>query len=273
MDLKLGNKHFVITGGTGGIGEAIISLLYKEGAKISVLYFKNIQKARELAESYNNQNINFIQCDLRKEDEVKKFFKTSTEHFGRIDGLVANAGIWVSDSILTSKMSLKQWENIIQVNLTGVFLCVKEFFLNLENYPEDNASLVLIGSTAGLFGEAGHADYSATKAALMYGLTKTWKNEIVSFAKLGRVNTVAPGWVNTPMAKESLKDDKVVRKILQSIPIQKIATPFDIASLTVFLLSDRVASHLNGETIMVHGGMEGRVLYDIDQTKLDNIDK
>ncbi|MCG3219739.1 MAG: SDR family oxidoreductase, partial [Candidatus Heimdallarchaeota archaeon] len=117
------------------------------------------------------------------------------------------------------------------------------------------------------------ADYSATKAALMYGLTKTWKNEIVSFAHLGRVNTVAPGWVSTPMAKKSLKDKQVVRKILQTMPIQKIATPFDIASLTVFLLSDKTASHINGETIMVHGGMEGRVLYDISQTKLDLIDE
>ena len=170
-------------------------------------------------------------------------------------------------------MSLEQWENTVRVNLTGVFLCVKEFFVNLKEFQQDNASLILIGSTAGYFGEAGNADYSATKAALMYGLTKTWKNEIISFASLGRVNTVAPGWVVTPMAEETLEDEQKVRKILQTMPLQKIATPFDIASLVVFLLSDKAASHINGETIVVAGGMEGRVLFDIDQTNLEFLEK
>jgi NAD(P)-dependent dehydrogenase (short-subunit alcohol dehydrogenase family) len=271
MDLNLDNKHFVVTGGTGGIGEAILSLLSKENAKISVQYFKNKQKAEELKKLYGQDNINLLQCDFRQENEVKSFFEKSINRFGRIDGLVANAGIWSSTRTLTSELNLKQWENIIKVNLTGVFLCVKEFFINLENHPADNASLVLIGSTAGWFGEAGHADYSASKSALMYGLTKTWKNEIISFAQLGRVNTVAPGWVSTPMAKKSLEDKQVVRKILQTMPLQKIANSLDVASSVVFLLSDKTAGHINGETIMIHGGMEGRVLYDINQTNLDLI--
>ncbi len=273
MDLELNNKHFVVTGGTGGIGEAILSLLSKEGARINVQYFTNVGKVKELETLYKDHSVNFIQCDLRQEEEVKKFFEKSVKHFGRIDGLIANAGIWAEEYTLTSEMSLKQWENTIQVNLTGVFLCVKEFFINLKNHPGNNASLVLIGSTAGMFGEAGQADYSATKSALMYGLTKTWKNEIVSFAQLGRVNTVAPGWVSTPMAEKSLKDKQVVRKILQTIPIQKIAKPLDVAFSVVFLLSDKAAGHINGETIMVHGGMEGRVLYDKNQTKLDFINE
>jgi NAD(P)-dependent dehydrogenase (short-subunit alcohol dehydrogenase family) len=268
MDLDLNRKHFVITGGTGGIGEEIVSLLVKEHAKISVQYFKNEKKAEELEKLYQDSEINFIQTDLRAEDQIKQLFQRSIEKFGRIDGLVANAGIALN-RVITSDMSLEQWNNTLQVNLTGVFLCVREFFKNLEKFPADNASVVLIGSTAGLFGEAGHADYSATKAALMYGLTKTWKNEIISFASLGRINTVAPGWVITPMAEETLKDIQRVRKILQTMPLQKVATPSDIASLVVFLLSDKVAGHINGENIVVAGGMEGRVLFDLNETNLD----
>ena len=273
MDLELRNKHFVVTGGTGGIGEAIISLLIEEEAKISVQYFRNTQKADELSRLFADDSINFLQCDLRNENEVKDFFEKSKNKFGRIEGLVANAGIWSGVSSLTSDISLEQWENTLRVNLTGVFLCVKEFFINLKEFPQNNASIVLIGSTAGHFGEAGNADYSATKAALMYGLTKTWKNEIISFASLGRVNTIAPGWVSTPLAEGTLKDKQKVRKILQTMPLQKIATPFDIASSVVFLLSDKTAGHINGETIIIAGGMEGRVLFDMNQTKLDFFDQ
>ena len=156
---------------------------------------------------------------------------------------MANAGIWPHDDLLTADMSLEQWENTLKTNLTGVFLCVREYFRNLKEYPKDTASLVLIGSTAGLFGEAGHADYSATKAALMHGLTKTWKNEIIHYAPLGRVNTVAPGWVITPMAEESLKNEELVKRTLQTIPLRKMALPIDIANIVVLFSGFNILSN------------------------------
>jgi len=268
MDLNLEGKHVLVTGGTGGIGEAILSLLYEEGTKISFQYLKNEKKAHEIRNSYSNNRILGIQADLRKEIEVSKLFQKAVEKFGKIDGLVANAGVCFPENVITSEMSLEQWENTLKINLTGVFLCVREFFKNLKAKPGKYGSLVLIGSTAGKFGEAGYVDYSATKSALMYGLTRTWKNEIVNFAKYGRVNTVSPGWVFTPMSEETLEDKNTVRKILQTIPLKKIANVKDIAPIVVYLLSDKVAGHLSGENIMVDGGMEGRILFDPDEIKI-----
>ncbi|MCE7741791.1 MAG: SDR family oxidoreductase [Candidatus Heimdallarchaeota archaeon] len=268
MELKLKDKHILVTGGTGGIGRAIVELLVLEGAKVSIHFHKNTAKAQELQNKHISGKVVLLKGDLKIESEVKDVFSKATNHFGRIDGLVANAGIWAPTSKLTTELDLEQWKNTLDVNLTGVFLCVKEFFKNLIQYPDSNASLVLIGSTAGLFGEAGYSDYSATKAALQYGLTNTWKNEIVNFASLGRVNTVAPGWVLTEMAEKSLEDKEALKKILQTIPLKKIAKPEDVARTVVYLLSDHAAGHISGNTLLVHGGMEGRVLFDKDDISI-----
>ncbi|MBA7543736.1 3-oxoacyl-[acyl-carrier-protein] reductase FabG [subsurface metagenome] len=268
MDLELKNKHILVTGGAGGIGQSIVSTLAQEGSNVSLHYRTSEEQALKIQEKNSKEQIFTIYADLTEEADVHKLFRDAIGKFGRIDGLVVNAGIWSPDSALTSELTLERWEKTIKVNLTGSFLCVKEFFINLKNHSDDNGSIVLIGSTAGLFGEAGYADYSATKAALMYGLVKTWKNEIVQYASLGRVNTVAPGWVKTPMAEESLRDKEGFKKILQTIPLKKIAYPVDIAALVTFLLSDKVAGHISGETIMVHGGMEGRLLFDKNEIDL-----
>lgn len=268
MDLHLKNKHILVTGGTGGIGRSIIEHLILEGSKISIHYHKNTKMAQELQNQYIEGKVVLLKGDLRKEEEVLEIFSKANNHFGRIDGLVANAGVWSPSPKFTAELELEQWQNTLAVNLTGVFLCVKAFFKNLQKYPDKTASLVLIGSTAGLFGEAGHADYSATKAAIQYGLTNTWKNEIVNYAPFGRVNTVAPGWVLTEMAEKSLEDKETVRKILQTIPMKKIAKPEDVARTVVYLLSDHSAGHISGNTIMVHGGMEGRVLFEKENLSL-----
>ncbi|MBY9001756.1 MAG: SDR family oxidoreductase [Candidatus Heimdallarchaeota archaeon] len=274
MDLQLKGKHILVTGASGGIGRAIVKLLYEERASITLQVFQNIDGARNfLLEYKEKERINLVKADLRKEADVSNLFAIANEKLGRIDGLVANAGIWPNEAKFTSELSLEQWNNTLNVNLTGVFLCVKEFFKNLQEYPENQASIVLIGSTAGLFGEAGHADYSATKSALMYGLTKTWKNEIVHFASEGRVNTVAPGWTYTPMAEGSLKNKEEVKNILQTIPLRKIASVDDIASAVLFLLSDKFSGHISGETLMVDGGMEGRRLFNKDQISMDFLKK
>lgn len=268
MDLQLKGKHILVTGASGGIGRAIVEALYEEDSKITLHVFKNVEIAKNLRRKLgDDERLHIVQADLRNEEDVSKMFKSANDKYGRIDGLVANAGIWSPEPKLTSQLSLERWNNIIKVNLTGVFLCVKEFFKNLEKHLEKQASVVLIGSTAGSFGEAGYADYSATKSALMYGLTKTWKNEIIHFASLGRVNTVAPGWTYTQMAEESLKDETNVKKILQTIPLRKIASVEDIASSVLFLLSDIASGHMSGETLVVAGGMEGRRLF--DQKEID----
>jgi NAD(P)-dependent dehydrogenase (short-subunit alcohol dehydrogenase family) len=260
MELGLSNKHVLVTGGAGGIGQSIVKLLHQEGAKISLHYNKSKDKACQIKDQLNSNSLALIQGDLGKETDVERIFQEAIDYFGRVDSLVANAGIWAPEYTFTDKMNLDRWEKTLRVNLTGVFLCVREFFRNLQTFKEDTASIVLVGSTAGQFGEAGYADYSATKAALMYGLTKTWKNEIVTYSTLGRINCVAPGWVFTEMAEKSLREEGKMEKIFQTMPLKKIAQVEDIASIVVFLLSEKTAGHISGETIMVHGGMEGRVL-------------
>ncbi|MCG3258891.1 MAG: SDR family oxidoreductase [Candidatus Heimdallarchaeota archaeon] len=262
MDLNLTNKHILLTGGTGGIGKAIIEQLVEEEARVTIHYNTNIVSATEIQKKYDSSNVFLVQGDLRKEKDIENLFSLANDHFGRIDSLIANAGIWGSESTLTSDLSLDQWNNTLEVNLTGVFLCVRAFFRNLIKYPGKSASIVLVGSTAGFFGEAGHADYSASKAALMYGLTKTWKNEIINYVEMGRVNSVGPGWVLTEMAMKSLEDMEEVRKILQTVPMQKIASTTDVANTVLFLLSAKASGHISGESLLVSGGMEGRVLFD-----------
>jgi len=273
MELGLSNKHILVTGGAGGIGKAIVKLLHEEGANISLHYNKSKERALEIQKNCDPKKVQLVQGDLRKEDDVKNIFSSAIDNYGRIDYLIANAATASPERALTSDITLERWNNTIQTNLTGVFLCVREFFNNLKQFPDKFGSAVLIGSTAGEFGEAGHADYSATKAAMMYGLTKTWKNEIVKFAPLGRINTVAPGWVYTKMAEGTLDDTEALKKILQTIPMSKIAVTEDIAHAVVFLLSEITSGHISGQTLMIHGGMEGRLLYEKDEVDLSFTNK
>jgi NAD(P)-dependent dehydrogenase (short-subunit alcohol dehydrogenase family) len=158
-------------------------------------------------------------------------------------------------------MDLEQWNNTVASNLTASFLCAREYFRYLEHVQPDNASLVLIGSTAARFGEEGHADYAASKAGLTYGLTLTLKNEIVRLVPAGRVNAVSPGWTLTRMAESALRDHENVIPAMQTRAIKRVARAEDIANAVVFLASDTLAGHITGEILTVSGGMEGRRLH------------
>ncbi|MFX1252799.1 MAG: SDR family NAD(P)-dependent oxidoreductase [Promethearchaeota archaeon] len=271
MDPKLEDKHVLITGASGGIGTVTTRLFLQENARVSAQYHHQVESLMTLKSSYP-KTLNVIQGDIRKESDVKNLFDKSTEYFGRVAVLIANAGIWPSEEVPIHEMTLAQWHNTLAVNLTGVFLCTKYFFQNLKSYPAKYASLILVGSTAGVFGEAGHADYATSKAALS-GLMKTLKNEIVHLAEHGRVNLVNPGWTLTPMANETLKDKVTVKRVLQTIPLRKIALPIDIGQVILYLASDNLSGHVSGQEITIAGGMEGRVLFspeDIDQGDSEN---
>ena len=263
LDTGLNNQHALITGASGGIGIELTKAFLEEGAKVSAVYNTSKELLKKIHSDYQH-NISILQADVRKESEVKSLFELAVANFGRVDILVANAGIWVSKDTIISEMTLEQWQNTIAVNLTGAYLCSKYFFQNLERNPGDIASLILIGSTAGVFGEAKHADYATSKAGL-YGLMMSLKNEIIHFASRGRVNLVNPGWTLTPMAEKSLDNHEDVKRILQTIPLRKIATPKDIANTVVYLASDKLSGHLSGQSFTIAGGMEGRVLFSLDE--------
>jgi len=263
MDLKLKGKHIIITGASGGIGIELTRQFLTEGANVTACYNREKRQLNDMLESFSD-NLLLVSADIRKEESVKALFTKAKSRFGRVDGAIANAGIANHEGVGVSEMSLAQWEETLRVNLTGSFLTAKYFFLNLEEYPGDDASLILVGSTAGLFGEAWYSDYSTSKAG-MHGMMRSLKNEIVHLASRGRVNLVNPGWTVTPMAEGAVSDPIMMSRIVQTIPLRKIAEPADIASTIVFLTSDFVSGHVSGQTITVAGGMEGRVLFTPDE--------
>jgi 3-oxoacyl-[acyl-carrier protein] reductase len=188
-------------------------------------------------------------------------FAESIKAFPQIDVAVVNAGVWVNQAVPLHKMSLEQWRTTLDGNLTSAFLTCRAFLRHLAEVPRESAAIVLVASTAGLFGEADHVDYSASKAAMINGLTLSLKNEIVRLAPRGRVNCVCPGWVRTPMAEEGLADAAAMRRVQATMALQKVAEPEDVAAAIVFLASDRLAGHLTGTILPIAGGMEGRLLH------------
>lgn len=266
MDLGLQGKHILVTGASGGIGNEITKLFLSEGANVTAHFNTTNQTLKKFSDQYLNTFYS-VPADLRKEQDVKNLFERANQKFGKIDVLIANAGVWPKQNVPIYKMTIERWQNTLAVDLTSVFLCTKYFISNLEFDPGEFGSIVLIGSTAGLFGEAGHGDYSSAKAA-MVGFMRSVKNEIINIAPKGRINLVNPGWTVTPMAKDALKDTQAVKRILQTIPMRKVAGPSDIANTVVYLSSEITAGHVTGQTITVAGGMEGRVLFERDEIDL-----
>ena len=157
------------------------------------------------------------------------------------------------------RLPLERWEETLRANLTATFLTARGFLREVER--NGHGSLVLIGSTAGLFGEAGHADYAAAKSAIIGGLLLSLKNEIVRVAPRGRVNAVCPGWTESPMTRTTLEDPGLVQRVTRTMPLRKVAQPEDVARQVVVLASDEVSGHVTGQVVTVAGGMEGRVLH------------
>lgn len=259
METGLSGKHVIVTGASGGIGLEATRMLLAEGARVTGTYNLSAEPLDEIKKNWKDQFLD-VKVDQASEDDVAKLFEEANQAFGRVDVFVANAGIATHEGKAIQEMNLEQWERTLKVNLTGTFLCSKYFFANLEKFSGDTASLILVGSTAGFFGEAWYVDYSTSKSG-MHGMMMSLKNEIVHLAPKGRVNLVNPGWTMTPMAEEALTDKDMVVRILQTIPMRKTATPQDIGSAILYFASDVLSGHVSGQTINVAGGMEGRVLF------------
>jgi 3-oxoacyl-[acyl-carrier protein] reductase len=242
MDLGLAGKRALVTGASGGIGQAVARELAAEGVEVVAHYHRN----REAAEALGGLALG---ADLRDEAQVEALFATA----GPLDLCVANAGVWPSEDVPVAELPLERWRATIDGNLTATFLTCRGFAGTRPHPP--GSALVLVGSTAGRFGEAGHADYAAAKAAIGQGLLLSLKNEIAP----ARVNVVAPGWTVSPMTEASLTDE-LVDRVTATMPLRKVARTEDIARAVAFLLSDRAAGHVTGEVVTVAGGMEGRLL-------------
>lgn len=265
MNSGLNGKVVVVTGASGGIGSAIARKFAEEGASLVLHYRSKRREVEALQKDLSNVPSMIIKADLTQEKDVKSLFAQAWRRFRRIDTLVANAGSWETKDIPLHRMSLRQWQRTQDAVLTSAFLSLREFLAIVAKQKMGNA--VLIASTAGIFGEAGHADYASAKSAMAFGLTRTLKNEISRIAPHtadycgGRINCVCPGWTVVPRTAGKLSNAAMVRKVTSTMALPQIARPEDIANMVTFLSSDKLARHLTGQTIAVAGGMEGRLLW------------
>lgn len=257
MELRLSGTAVIVTGASGGIGQATARLFAAEGARVLCHYHRDRAGAERLAAEIDGRA---CRADLRRPGAADMVVAHALEVFGRVDACVANAGVYPQVPVPVRAMSLERWRETLDANLTATFLTARAYLAHAAE-AGGGGSLVLVGSTAGTFGEEGHADYAAAKSAIMAGLLLSLKNEVVRDSPSIRVNAVAPGWTVTPMAIASLTPENVARAT-STMALRKVAEPEDVARAIVFLTSPTAAGHVTGQTVTVAGGMEGRLLHD-----------
>ena len=256
MDTGLAGKCVLVTGGSGGIGSACVRAFAAEGARVAVHYHRGRERAEAVAAELGGVPV--VGADLTDEAQVERLFADTRDALGRVDVCAAVAGVWPSDDEPVWRLPLDRWESTLRANLTATFLTARAFLREVKR--NGHGSLVLVGSTAGRFGEAGHADYAAAKSAIQVGLLLSLKNEIVRIAPSARVNAVAPGWTVSEMTRGKLEQGDVER-VTRTMSLRKVAVADDIARAVVVLASDELSGHVTGELITVAGGMEGRTLH------------
>jgi 3-oxoacyl-[acyl-carrier protein] reductase len=252
VETGLAGRRVLVTGGSGGIGGACARALIAEGATVAVHYHRGRERAEQVGGDVA------IGADLTDEAQVDELFERTRAELGGLDVCVAVAGAWPSEDVPVWELSLERWERTLRENLTSTFLTARAYLRELER--EGHGSLVMIASTAGLFGEAGHADYAAAKSAVAHGLLLSLKNEVVRVAPKARVNVVAPGWTESPMTRGHV-DPERVREVSRTMALRKVAQPDDVARAVVYLASDTLSGHVTGQVLTVAGGMEGRTIH------------
>ncbi len=244
---KLEGKVAVVTGASRGIGRAIALKLADEGAKIVVNYSGSQAKAEEVVGiiQENGGDAIAVQASVSKTEEVTALMDAAVKTFGSLDILVNNAGI-TRDNLLM-RMKEDEWDDVLDTNLKGVFLCTKA--VTRQMMKQRAGRIINISSIVGVAGNAGQANYVAAKAGVI-GLTKTTAKELASRNIL--VNAIAPGFIETEMTEQLPEDIK--QGMLTQIPLAKLGQPEDIAKAVAFLASED-ANYMTGQTLHIDGGM------------------
>jgi 3-oxoacyl-[acyl-carrier protein] reductase len=253
VPLSLSGKVALISGGSRGIGAATVRMFTAAGAKVAFSYRSARPQAEALAKECGNDVCHAIASDLNTPEAARALVAETVRHFGRLDILVANHGVWPEQDVPVERMTDEQWRSTMSINLDGVFGLVKHAVAQIKSQARTSAPaghIVLISSTSGQRGEAFHCDYSATKGAII-SLTKSLASELASSGIY--VNCVAPGWVDTDMSAGALADPKSREEIRREIPMGRAGRAEEIAAPVLFLCTEH-ASFITGEVFNVNGG-------------------
>lgn len=245
--LSLTGKKAVVTGSSRGIGKGCAVTLAQYGADVVINYVESQKKAEDTVTAITElgRESFAVKADISKEKDVQLLIKKTVDNFGRIDILVNNAGI--HQHLKTWELSLSDWERVIAVNLTGVFLCSKEAVIHMKE--QGSGTIISISSCVGFSGTDHEIHYASTKA----GITGFTKSLALEAAPTVRVNAVAPGFIATDMVLPLLTDEEK-KKVEADIPLQRLGEPEDIGEAVAFLASD-LAKYITGETLHVNGGL------------------
>ncbi len=246
--IKLKNKVVLITGASRGIGAAAALKFAQAGASVVVNYCKQETEAHRVVGECRAQGARAIavQADVSRFEEVRALFERTLAEFGHLDVLVANAGIWTAAAI--DELDEATWRETIDTNLKSVYACCH--FAAKIFKAQRSGIIITVSSTAGQRGEALHSHYAASKGGII-SLTKSLATELGAYGIT--VNCVAPGWVDTELSAEPLKDNRELEKINHHIPLGRVATADDVAGPILFLATD-LARHITGEILNVNGG-------------------
>lgn len=247
-NLALRGRVAIVTGGSRGIGRAVVEILAELGADVVVNYVVGQEAAEASVNAARGRGVQAIsfQADVANPQETQRLIDTTLEHFKRIDILVCNAGIWQGAPL--EEMPEELWDRTLNINLKGTWSVCRAVVPQMKQ--QRSGKIVIVSSTAGQRGEANFSNYAASKGGQI-AFTKSLAEEL---GKWGiNVNAVAPGWVDTEMTEMALGDSKRRAAIAQGIPIGAIATPEDIAAPIAFLCTDW-ARHITGEILNVNGG-------------------